>query len=355
MSELLPVLKELISAPGLSGYESPASDLITGKWRPLVDRVSQGRLGSLHGFRAGNGPEPRRSLMIATHMDAIGLMVSGQAEGFLHVTPVGGLDARILPGALVIVHGREDLPAVVVLPPARLLPPEIGGDAAPLEHLLVDTGLPARRVAGLVAVGDLVSFANPPVELSGETLAGHTLDNRASVAALTACLEELQFRPHAWDVWAVATVQEEVGLIGASSSSFQIHPDLALVADVSWARGPGAADWNTIPLGKGPSLVMGANIHPALFRAFKELAGRLEIPTVEEYTPGNSGTDAVAAQTTAEGIPTMLLGLPLRYMHTPVELVALKDIQRLGRLMAEFICSLAPDFLDTIVWDDRKD
>jgi endoglucanase len=249
------------------------------------------------------------------------------------------------------VHGRRDLPAVVAQPPTRLLPPEIGENPVPLENLFVDTGLPPGQVADLVRVGDVVSFAQPPLELSGDTLAGHTLDNRASVAALTVCLEELQSRPHSWDVWAVATTQEETTLSGAYTSAFHLRPTIAIVVDVTWAKGPGASDWCTFPLGKGPTLVMGPNIHPALHKALKELADKLEIPHALEYTPRHSGTDAVATQVTAEGIPSAVIGIPLRYMHTPVEVVAMKDIQRAGRLLAEFVAGLTPEFKEKIVWE----
>jgi endoglucanase len=353
MSDIQPFLKELLSAPGLSGYEAPAAKIIEEKWRPLVHELSRSRLGSLHGLRRGTAVEPRPSLLVAAHMDAIGLMVTGIAEGgFLRVTAIGGVDARVLPGQPVTVHAREDLPGVVVQPAARLLPPEIGNNPVPLEHLLVDVGLLPRKVNDLVRVGDFVSFAQPPLELSGETLAGHSVDNRASVAALTVCLEELQNRPHAWDVWAVATVQEETGLIGASTSTFQLHPSLAVVVDVTWAKGPGVNDWNTFPLGKGPTLGWGPNIHPALHKAFKELAERLEIPHSVEVMPRHSGTDAFATQVTAEGIPSMVIGIPLRYMHTPMEVVALKDVQRAGRLVAEFIAGLQTDFMEKVTWED---
>ncbi len=353
MSDIQPFLKELLSAPGLSGYESPAAHIIEEKWRPLVHELSRSRLGSLHGLRRGTAAGPRPSLLVATHMDAIGLMVTGIAEGgFLRVTAIGGVDPRVLPGQLVSVHGRENLPGILVQPPDRLLPPEIGDKPIPLEHLLVDVGRPPRKVNELVRVGDLVSFAQPPLELSGETLAGHSVDNRASVAALTVCLEELQNRPHAWDVWAVATVQEEVGLIGAYTSSYQLRPQIAIILDVTWAKGPGVNDWNTFPLGKGPTIMWGPNIHPALHKAFKELAERLEIPHAVEITPLHSGTDAVATQVTAEGIPSIALGIPIRYMHTPVEVVAVKDIQRAGRLVAEFIAGLQPDFMEKVTWDD---
>jgi len=378
MTELLPFLKDLISAPGLSGYEDPAAKIIADKWRPFVDEISRGKLGSLHGLRRGTGQEPRPSVMVSTHMDAIGLMVTGIKDGFLRVTRVGGVDARVLPGTAVTVfatgkstsgtgatgkntsgtggtgtgaNGRSPLPGVVAMPSPQLLPEEMREGPVALENLFIDTGLLPGKVAELVRVGDVVAYAQPPVELNGETLSGHTLDNRASVAALTVCLEELQTRPHAWDVWAVASSQEEVGALGAAGSTFELHPTLALVVDVTFAKGPGAADWGTFPLGKGPTIVMGANMHPALHKAMKELADKLEIPYALEYAPSHSGTDGWATQVAAEGIPTMLVGIPLRYMHTPVEVVAIKDIQRAGRLLAEFIARLGADFMEKIVWD----
>lgn len=354
MTDILPFLKSLISVSGLSGYEEPVAGLITEKWRPLVDEISTSRVGSLHGLKRGAGKSPRPSLMIATHMDAIGLRVSKIVDGFLHITNVGGIDVRVLPGAEVTVHASgssEELPGVIVLPPAPFLPESVG-DEILMEHLLVDTGLLPRDVTKKVCVGDLVSFANQPLELAGDVLSGHTMDNRASIAALTICLEELQNKPHVWDIWAVATVQEETTYLGAYTSSFALRPQMAIVIDGTFAKGPGANGWQTFTMGKGVGLCIGPNMHPFLHKKFKELAEQLEIPWFLDVTPGDSGTDAFAIQITAEGIPTGLVEFPIRYMHTPVESVSIKDIQRTGRLLAEFIASLEENFFETIVWDD---
>ena len=325
--------------------------LIRDKWTPLVDEISTSRLGSLHCLKHGSARGKRPSIMIAAHMDAIGLIVTSLADGLLHFDEIGGIDPRILPGTPVTVHATQDLPGVVAMPTPATLPEGVRNGALGLRHLLVDVGLPPARVARLVRVGDLISFATMPTDLAGETLSGHSLDNRASVAALTICLEELRTKQHRWDVWAVATSQEEETLGGAATSAFELHPNLAVVLDVTFAKGPSADGWETVPLGKGPTLGWGANLHPFLYKQFEDLAKRLEIPTAMELAPTYSGTDAYAIQVAREGIPTMLLGIPLRYMHTPTEVVAIKDVQRAGRLLAEFICGLDPDFMSKVTWE----
>ena len=357
MSDILPFLKSLISVSGLSGFEAPVASLIEQRWRPLVDEIRISRVGSVHGLKKGtqssSDQKHHPSIMIATHMDAIGMMVTQITEGFLRITHVGGIDVRVLPGAQVTVHASsgEELPAVIAMPSTRLLPENAGDGVLEINYLLVDTGLTPREVNRKVRVGDLVSFANEPLELAGEVISGHTLDNRASVAALTVCLEELQGKPHLWDVWAVATVQEEVSYLGGYSSAFELRPQIAIAVDGTFAKGPGANGWQTFPLGKGVGLCMGPNMHPFLHKKLRELAERLEVPWFLDVTPAHSGTDAYPMQTTAEGIPTALIEFPIRYMHTPVESVSVKDIQRAGRLLAAFIGSLELDFVEKIVWE----
>jgi putative aminopeptidase FrvX len=352
MTELLPFLKELISAPGISGYESGVRPLIEKAWKPLTDKISVSKLGSLHGYQQGSGPEPRPSILVAVHMDAIGLMVNAIIDGFLRVTTIGGIDSRVLPGQMVTVHGRRDLPGMIVATPARLLPPSAQNIALPLEYLLVDVGLLPEEVASLVRVGDPVSFAQPPFETGGETLVGHTLDNRASIASLTHCLEILHTRPHIWDVWAVATVQEEVTFAGAFTSAFQLHPSLAVSIDVTFGSDPTSPGHLTFPMGKGPTLMWGPIVHPYLYKTISRMAEQLEIPLSIEPAARYSATDSDAMVLVAEGIPNLVIGIPLRYMHTPVEMVALKDITRAGRLVAEFIAQLDANFMGKLTWED---
>jgi endoglucanase len=351
-------LKKLMSTSGLSGAEAPVRALIEEAWRPLTDELHVSRLGSLHGLRRGRfsqeqPPEGKApSLLLAAHMDAIGLMVTGITQDLLRITEVGGVDPRVLPGQLVTVHGREDLPGVVVQPPAHLQPPDARDKPAALKYLWVDTGRLPDEVSRLVRVGDLVSFAHLPIDLGDGLLAGHSLDDRAAVAAVTHCLQELQSRQLTWDVWAVATAQEEETLGGALTSAFALRPELAVAIDVTFGSGPGSPIYQTYPIAKGIALGWGPNIHPALHKAFTELADRLEIHYKLDPMPAYSGTDAMALQVAAEGIPSMVVSIPLRYMHTPVEMVSMKDITRAGRLLAEFAAQLDEHFMDKMQWDE---
>ena len=354
--ELLPFLKSMISVSGLSGYETPIRDVLTPVWQELSDRTWVSSHGSLHAMRYGVGAEPRPKVMIAAHMDAIGLMVTGIEDGFLRITQVGGVDPRILPGQMVIVHGTKgrqpvDLPAMVVMPPAHLLPKDGQKGPLPQKYLLVDTGLRPAEVEKNVRTGDVISFATEPRELSGETISGHTLDNRASVAATTIALDLLSRRKHLWDVIAVATSQEEVGGIGAMGSSFDIMPDFAIVIDVTFAKGPGGGDTVLFDMGKTITLTWGSCDHPALYDEMQATAEEYEIPVARDFAPSGAGTDAYDVQVAQAGIPVVEIGIPLRYMHTPVEVVSIKDIKRAGRLMAEFITDLPLDFMNTVRWE----
>lgn len=354
--ELIPFVKSMLSVAGLSGYEAPIRDVITPVWQELSDRTWVSSHGSLHAIRYGQAAEPRPKVMIAAHMDAIGLMVTDIEDGFLRFTQVGGVDPRILPGQMVVVHASNsgkvvEVPGMVVMPPAFLLPKDGGKGALPQKYLLVDTGLRAKEISRLVRVGDLISFATEPRELSGDTISGHTLDNRASVAATTVALDLLSRRKHEWDVIAVATAQEEVGGIGAMGSAFDIMPDFAIVIDVTFASGPGGSGVGNFEMGKTVPLTWGACDHPALYKAMEDCAKEYEISVTRDFAPRGSGTDAWDVQVAQAGIPVIELGIPLRYMHTPVEIVSIKDIKRAGRLMAEFITDLPINFMKKVIWE----
>jgi len=333
------VLKKLSEAPGVAGNESGVSQIVAEEFKKYVDELRTDALGNVIGLKKGTGPSPRR-IMLAAHMDEIGLMVSEIEKGFIRFTTVGGIDDRILLGQEVIVHGLKPLPGIIASKPPHLLSPEERKKVTPKDQLFVDVGLPEEEVKALVRVGDFISFAAKCVRLQGDMASGKAFDDRASVAALVCCLEHLSQMKHRWDVYAVATSQEEMGLRGAVVSAYGIAPDLAIAIDVGFGDSPGLSDAETIKVGKGPAIAIGPNFHPALGEALVKIAQELEIPYQTEAIPGPSGTDAWAIQVSREGVPTALLSIPLRYMHTPVETLSLKDIERTGLLLAHFISRL---------------
>jgi putative aminopeptidase FrvX len=344
------LLKKLTKAQGISGYEAPVRELVRQEFAPYSHEVLVTKMGSVVGIRHGSGPAPRRKVMLSAHMDEIGLRVTGIEKGFLKITKVGGSDARVMLGQEVIVHGRRELPGMVGSRPPHVLPPAERDQVILFDKLFVDVGLPEAQVKRLVRVGDLISIRREACELKGGLFSGKALDDRASVAAVVVCLETLASRQHQWDVMGVASVQEEITFLGAATSAYGIHPDVAIAIDVTFGEQNGVSDAQTFGVGKGPTIGIGPNFHPKLVQALVDTAGKLEMPYQMDPTPGHSGTDAWPIQVAREGIPTALLSIPLRYMHTPVETVALKDIERTGKLMAEFIAHLNDEFLKTLTF-----
>lgn len=350
MADITPFLKSLLSTAGLTGHESPTAEIIQSRWKEIADETHRTRLGSVHALSAGDGYPPRPSLLISAHMDAIGLMVADVADGFLTLTPVGNVDPRVLPSQSVIVYGRETLQGIIVpLPTSFRANPK---EAITFDDLLVDVGLHPKRVTQLVRPGDLVSFATKPLEMRGGIISGHSLDNRASIAALTLAMEELQLVRHDWDVWFAATVQEELNYAGGGTSAFALQPDFAVIVDVTFGEDGNGKNYETFPLGGGLTLGVGPSIHPFLLKKLKELANKFEIPFAIEPMPKESFTEADLIQLTRAGIPTAVISIPIRYMHTPIEVAALSDIERTAKLLAEFGAMLKRDFLQTVTWDD---
>lgn len=341
-------LIELSNTPGVSGYEAPVRRVLEGHWASLVDSLAVDPLGSLTATRQGNGPAPRKRLLIAAHMDQIGMMVTQIEGAFLRFAAVGGIDTRILLSQPVIVHGRSPLPGVIGARPPHVLSPAERNSYPPIEEMLIDCGLSVKDLEKQVRVGDVVSFASGAFKMGEEYIAGPAMDNRASVACVTRMLELLQGRQHEWDILISATVQEELGLRGAQVIAWSQAPDLAIAVDTTWGIGPGVSEEKGFKLGGGPSLVIGPNAHPGLFERVQTTARALDISITPEPMERSSGTDGWAIQVAREGVPTAILGLPIRNMHMPVEMVHLKDIERTARLLAEFACGLDDETLGTL-------
>ena len=344
--EIASLLKKLSEARGVSGYEAEVREIVAQEFGRYADEVQTDKLGNVIALKRGEGEEPRPRIMLAGHMDEIGLMVTKLEKGFLRFTSVGGFDERVLLGQEVTVHGRKDLPGIIGSRPPHVLPQEEREKIIPMDKLFIDVGVGEEELEHLVRVGDLVTLRREFTQLRDDLAAGKALDDRTAVAAILVCLEALAPIRHTWDVYAVATVQEEVGMRGAITSAYGLAPDVAIAIDVTFGDQPGVSEAETVKVGEGPAIGFGPNIHPKLHQALVEVAKELEMPYQVEPLPGRSGTDAWVIQVTREGIPTALLSIPLRYMHTSVETVSLKDVERTGRLLAGFIGRLDEGFMD---------
>jgi endoglucanase len=345
------LLTRLSNAVGVTGYTGPnsAAEVISAAMQPFVDRLERDRLGSVVGIKEGAqlpaAGEPRRKIMLAAHLDEIGAVVTQLDRGVLRFSKVGGLDARVLMGQEVTVHGKRDLPGIIGSIPPHLLPADEPGDTVDPTKLHVDVGLPAADLKKLVQVGDLISFARTPAELLNGLVSAKAMDNRASVAAVLVCLQELANLRHSWDVYAVATADEEWGrYVGATTQTYAIRPDAAIAIDVTFAD----VDEIDVSLDAGPVITLGPGNHPGLRKRLLQSCQALEMKYQNEVQPRSAGTDAAAIEVSRAGVPTVLISIPSRNMHSPVEIVHPKDVERAGRLMAHFIAGLDNSFVDSL-------
>ena len=340
--EVKALLKELSEASGVSGYEAELRQIVMRESEKYSDEVRMDKLGNVIALKKGTGGP--WSLMLAAHMDEIGLIVSRIDKGFLRFTSVGGYDQRVLLGQEVMVHGLKALPGIIASRPPHVLPEAEREKIVDMDQLFIDVGLTPEETKELVRVGDVVTIRGRFRELGEDRVAGKALDDRAGVAAILDALRRLAGSDHLWDAYFVATVQEEVGLRGAITSAYGIRPHIAVAVDLTFGDMPELSEAESFPLGKGPCLALGPNIHPLMHQRLVEVAKEEEIPYQIEPVPGPSGTDAWAIQVSREGVPTGLVSIPGRSMHTPVETISLKDLERAGRLLASFIRSLDEEF-----------
>lgn len=340
-------LKAICEATGVSGYEQGVRAIVSREFSSLCDETHVDPMGNLWGVKRGSLGQ--RRIMLAAHMDEIGLIVKKLDKHVIRFTQVGGFDVRVLPGQPVTVHGTVDLPGVIGSRAPHVLPASERDKVVPMDNLFIDVGLSEDEIGSYVHTGDLITIRRGFVDLKNNLAASKAMDDRAGVASLYECLRLLQTLKHEWDVYAVATVQEEVGLRGAMTSAYGVAPDAAIAIDVTFARTPELPEVGTFELDKGPAIARGPNMHPALTARLEETARLNEIPYQSEPLPGRTGTDAWAIQVAREGVPTGLIGLPLRYMHTPCETLSIRDVERAGRLMAWFITGLSESFVGELV------
>jgi endoglucanase len=331
------LIKKLCSINAVTGREDTAVQAISDILSDYCDEVKVDAFFNVIGLKKGQGKNPR-NVLVTAHYDQIGLMVTGIDEnGFLRFTNMGGVDPKVLGVLEVTVHGRRDLHGVIGSKPPHLIPPEDTDKPIKMEDMLIDIGYDAQKARELVSVGDVVSFKFPVLELKNNRMAGRSMDNRSSVAALVEILKELKRIRHRDNVYVAATVQEESGLVGAFMTSWHLKPDLAIAIDVCHGDMPDAPSDESFPLGKGVAIAVGPILSREHTQACIEIAKRERIPWQIDAEEKDTGTEASVYASALEGIPTLLLSIPAKYMHTTVEMVSLDDVEATARLAARYI------------------
>jgi putative aminopeptidase FrvX len=344
MTETPTLLDKLLRVGAPSGHEAPAASL----WREEAGfaSLSSDGLGSSIARIGEDGP----LLAVVGHIDEIGLAITHIDEkGFLYFTSIGGWDPQILVGQRVEVLARDGVVAGAVgRKPLHLLSSEQRKKVVELKGLHIDIGAVDRdEAATMVRVGDPVVIAAEPVHLAGSRLMSRAMDNRlgayVALEALRRCHERSSL---SGSFAAIAAVQEEVGLFGARTSVFEVRPNLAIAVDVTHGTDAPGVDEKEIgshPLGSGPAIGRGSTLSPKVFELLVETAENAGIDYTVNASGRSTGTDADAIQISRSGIPTGLVSIPLRYMHSPVELVDLDDVEATVELIAAFAARLDAD------------
>ncbi len=331
-------IKILSGANGISGYEKGIAMYIAKELSTYFDEVSLDNLGNviaLKKSRSGCG-----KVMLEAHMDEIGLIVKKiNKDGFLEVVPVGGIDARILPGEVVTVHALgKNHKGIVGSKPPHMMTAEEYSEVVGFDKIYIDCGFDYDFAVQNIPLGSSVTFDGDFLELKNSYLSSKCMDDRASVAVLLDVAEKISNTELDFDVYICVCVQEEVGLRGSQAAAYRVNPDFAIAIDVTHAKTPdeGKVD---ISCGGGIVLCKGPNIHPLLADSFEKHLIKEKIPYEIEIEGGNTGTDAWAIQVAREGIPVVLLSLPLKYMHTPVETINLDDCKSLSNAICKYLKS----------------
>lgn len=330
------LLRKLCQAPGPAGMEAAVAAVVEEELKELGLSFQRDGLGSLI-VRLSSGHENAPLLMVDAHMDEIGLVVSAVSEdGYLKFAPVGGLDKRILPGSEVMLLTNPPTPGIICCLPPHVQTAAQMNEFAAVDTMGIDTGLPADEVKTRVPTGTFGVLAAPMQSLAGGHFSSKALDNRALCAVLVTVLKRLAAEEAPVDVAAVFSVQEEAGCRGAGPAAFGLRPDAAIVLDVTYAKAPGLSDEESYPFGN-LTVCLGPFVDRSLSRGLLAKAKELEIPVLEEVYGGSTGTNATPVSLVQTGVPCAVLSVPIRNMHTPVEIVSTADLDKAADLLTAFI------------------
>lgn len=326
--ELKEMLFELLSAPGITGAEDDAA-AVASRLLSQYMPVCRDTLGSVIGVQEGEG----KGVIFDAHLDQIGLFVTAVTdEGFVKVSKCGGADVRTMACHEVRVLGMEPLYGVVISTPPHLK--KDGDESLKWEDVAIDVGLSAERARTLISPGDRVQLLGKPREMLNGRISAAALDDRAGVAVILRALEILKEKKIERKMTVVFSVQEETSGGGAIAAAFQSDDETAIAVDVSFASAPGLSDTETKPMGKGTMIGLSPSLARSVSDRLISLAKENTIPFCLEPMGGKTGTNAEDYAFSKCGRKTGLLSVPIRNMHTSVEVCDLRDMEATAQLLA---------------------
>lgn len=343
--ESLAFLQELVSTPSPSGFEQRVQEVCKAYVAPYVDEVRK----DVHGNQfAVKNPKGKLRVMLAGHVDEIGLMINHVDDnGFLSFVPIGGVDPATLGAQRVTIHGAKGpVPGVIGRPAIHITDPADRGKAKKIHELWIDIGAKDKDDAlEVVAIGDPVTVDAGFLALRDDVAAARGFDDRIGAFVVIEAMRLLAKRKVSCAVHCVTTVQEEIGLRGATTSAYGCHPHVGVAVDVNHASDyPSSSKekQGDLKLHGGPIIERGPNINPVVFEGLHAAANKKKIACQIAAAPRGTGTDANAIQLSRGGVAAGLVSIPNRYMHSAVELVSLRDVEQASVLLAEWIGALKP-------------
>jgi putative aminopeptidase FrvX len=345
--ESLAFFKEIVNTPSPSGYEQKAAAV----YRSYTSFADAQHTDSHGNTWAVLNPDAEMKIMLAGHMDEIGFIVHYiDDQGMIYFGTIGGHDSAIIVGQRVWVHGKERVAGVIGRKAIHLLEEDERKKKPEVKDLWIDIGASTREEAEvLISLGDVATYQYEFQHLLGDRAAARGFDNKMGsfiVAEALRLLKEDGGLDPGVGVYAVATVQEEIGLRGARTSAYAINAQSGLAVDVNHAidyPGLSKTRYGQLDVGKGPSVMRGANASPVVFQMIRDGAAQENIPYQVDVAPGGTGTDGNAMQLNRAGMAVGIMGVALRYMHTPCELLSITDVEDCARLMAAYCRQVKPN------------
>lgn len=336
MNDTKTILKALCEAPGVGGMTEIANT--ASAWlRPLVDEIKVDAMGNVCGILHGTDPDAG-TVMLEAHMDEIGMVVTAvEDNGFIRVAACGGVDVRVLSTTEVVVYGDRAYPGVICSLPPHLTNAKERGQCPELSKMAIDVGLSGEQAKARIPLGSRVVFRPHFDHVGDNSVSAKALDDRAGMAAILLAAEQLAAAKPAKTVLYGFTVQEELGLRGATVAAFDYPVSAAISVDVSFGFTPDANQHECGICGSGPMIGMAPILDVDMTNTLIRLADQKGIPYQREVMGETTGTNADRLSLTKSGIPCGLVSLPLKYMHTPQESIDLRDIDHTAALLAAFV------------------